>query len=115
MEIEDDKYPTLKSRIGQKGVIVQPITKEKVYFEILDEILMPQSGAKNKRLCFQKIMFTKDKRIELRLGYYIIGKKPKMRGKWVWGQFSMMIPIKDFIVLIEEAKSRGWFLENEKN
>jgi hypothetical protein len=21
-----------------------------------------------------------------RFGYYIIGKKPKMKGKWVWGQ-----------------------------
>jgi hypothetical protein len=25
-----------------------------------------------------------DKRIEVRLGYYIIGKKPKLRGRWVW-------------------------------
>jgi hypothetical protein len=41
-----------------------------------------------------------DKRIEVRLGYYIIGKKPKMRGRWVWDQFAALLPLRDFRALI---------------
>jgi hypothetical protein len=34
----------------------------------------------------------KEKELKLfRIGYYIIGKKPKMRGKWVWGQYAPFI------------------------
>jgi hypothetical protein len=41
---------------------------------------------------------------EYRIGYYIVGKIGKAKGKWVWGQFCPMIPINDFNKLIEKAK-----------
>lgn len=68
-----------------------------------------------KILCLQRLEFHpeghlrgKPTKVEVRLGYYIIGKKPKMRGKWVWGQFAALMPIKDFRHLVREAKKRGW-------
>ena len=48
-------------------------------------------------------------RIEVRLGYYVIGEKPRMKGKWVWGQYAAMMPIEDFKFLVDEALRRGWF------
>lgn len=43
----------------------------------------------------------------LRLGYYIIGKKQKMRGKWAWGQFCPFITAKDLKILIKKAEKAG--------
>lgn len=43
----------------------------------------------------------------LRIGYYIIGKKEKMRGKWVWGQYAPFITDKDLKILIEKAEKEG--------
>lgn len=43
----------------------------------------------------------------LRIGYYIIGKKPKMNGKWVWGQYCPFITVKDLKNLINKAGKAG--------
>jgi hypothetical protein len=39
----------------------------------------------------------------------MIGVKPRARGKWIWGQFCLMIPKDDLKVLLREAKKRKWF------
>jgi hypothetical protein len=44
-----------------------------------------------------------DGRKEIRLGYYIIGKKPKMRGRWVWGQYATFMLTRVFQSLIRKA------------
>lgn len=43
----------------------------------------------------------------LRIGYYIIGKKPKMNGKWVWGQYCPFIIANDLKNLINKAEDEG--------
>ncbi|MFA4890886.1 MAG: hypothetical protein WC604_00830 [Candidatus Gracilibacteria bacterium] len=48
-----------------------------------------------------KLLKTGD--IEYRIGYYIIGKNGRVKGKWTWGQFCPMIPQKDFKKLIDQA------------
>ncbi len=45
---------------------------------------------------------------KFRLCYYIIGKKPGMKGKWVFGQFATMLPPEDFKWIVDEAKRQGW-------
>lgn len=45
--------------------------------------------------------------IEYRIGYYIVGKIGKAKGKWVWGQFCLFIPAKDLTTLFEKAKQEG--------
>lgn len=42
--------------------------------------------------------------IEYRIGYFIIGRIGRARGKWIWGQFCPLIPQEDLMVLIEKAK-----------
>ena len=49
-----------------------------------------------------------DGRIEYRLGYYMIGVKPRMAGKWTWGQYATLIPASDFRALIRQAQQRDW-------
>jgi hypothetical protein len=77
-------------------------------FTIVDEFYVRQSDMPNKLIYLQKMKFESDGREELRLGYYIIGKRKRMRGRWVWGQFATMIPMVDFRRVIVRAEARGW-------
>ncbi len=42
--------------------------------------------------------------IEYRIGYYIVGRIGKAKGRWVWGQFCPMIPANDLTLLLDQAK-----------
>jgi len=75
-------------------------------FKIGRYVSLRQSNYSEKIFVLQEILF-KDGKKELRLGYYIIGKKPRAKGKWVWGQFCPFFPKKDLIKLIEKAKKEG--------
>lgn len=101
-------YPKLPSNIGKKGKLVLPPNNQRIGFTIIDEITKTQSDLSSKVIVLQKVRFD-DARLELRLGYYIIGKKPKMLGRWVWGQYATLLPIRDFAALVRKAQKRGWF------
>jgi len=98
------KYPPLLPNIGKKARL-KNIDGKYEYWTIVDEI--QESQNEEKVICLQLLEF-ENKRKELRLGYYIIGKKPRMRGRWVWGQFCTMIPQKIFRMVINKAIKRGW-------
>ncbi|MBI1880611.1 MAG: hypothetical protein HYR94_20735 [Chloroflexi bacterium] len=100
-------HPPLPSGIGKKGTITD-INGNKQYFSIVDEITQMQSTNPEKVVYLQQIRFEHDNRIELRLGYYIIGKKPNRAGKWVWGQYATMLPVEDFRTIISKATEKGW-------
>lgn len=76
-------------------------------FRITGEIKRPQSGLRTKLICLQQIRFD-DGHKQLRLGYYIIGKKRAMRGRWVWGQYATFMPRADFRAIVREATRLGW-------
>jgi len=48
--------------------------------------------------------------IEYRFGYYIVGRIGRAAGRWVWGQFSPLIPQADLRVLLAKASSEGTLL-----
>jgi hypothetical protein len=103
------EYPKLASNKGKIGSRKDPVTKEKRDFTIEDEIQKTQSNAKHKKIVLQKLKFHNNNEIQLRLGYYILGKLPRMRGKWTWGQYAAFIPIRDFKNIYKVATERGWF------
>ena len=106
--MKNTTLPELPSHVGKCGRLVLPPNKVELFYTITDEICLPQSDMPEKILCLQRVEFEKDKRVEVRLGYYIIGKLPKMRGKWVWGQFATFLPLGDFRKLIGLAEKKGW-------
>jgi hypothetical protein len=75
--------------------------------EIVDEIKMTLSINPEMAIYLQKFQYKHDGSIELRFGYYIIGKKPRMAGKWVWGQYAPMIPQADFEQIVRIAQDKG--------
>lgn len=96
--------PDTKGKKG-KGIDIDGTSHP---FVVLDEIARPQSTNPNKVIYLQKIQFDLDGKVEYRIAYYIIGKKPKMAGKWVFGQYATMMNPDDFEFLVKEAVSRGW-------
>ncbi|MFA4830827.1 MAG: hypothetical protein WC862_03350 [Patescibacteria group bacterium] len=42
--------------------------------------------------------------VEYRIGYFIVGKIGRAKGRWIWGQFCPIIPQKDLMKLINKAK-----------
>jgi len=63
---------------------------------------------RTRRLSCRRFVTKTDGRIEYRLGYYMIGVKPRMAGKWTWGQYATLIPARDFRALIKQAERRDW-------
>jgi hypothetical protein len=103
--VEPGKLP---NNIGKRRCI-PTIKGDKKYMVIRDEILHKQHNNPRKLIAFQRIEFEEDKRIEYRLGYYMIGEKAGMKGRWVWGQFCLQISEKDLKAILKEAKKRRWF------
>ena len=99
--------PPLPSNTGKRRSITD-IDGKQQHFTVLGEVTQVQSDYPDKVIYLQRIQFEKDGRMELRLAYYIIGKKPKMAGKWVWGQYATMMPQEDFQAIIEKAERKGW-------
>jgi hypothetical protein len=99
--------PANPSTVGKQGSIKDP-AGTKWSFTVDAEIMLPQSGLPTKLLCLQRIKFESGA-IHLRLGYYIIGKRPSRAGKWVWGQYATMIPAADLKELTRLAEEKKWF------
>ena len=101
------KTPPIPNNIGKRRRITN-IRGKHIYLVIEDEITRIQSDAPNKVISFQRIRFEKTGKIEYRLGYYMIGVKPGARGRWVWGQYALLIPTSDMKALIKQARIRKW-------
>jgi hypothetical protein len=89
------QYPTRDGRIDKRSC------------EILDYVIHQQSNAPHKYFVLDVIKLSWEKEKELRIGYYILGKKLKVLNKWVWGQYCPLIPKRDLKILLEKAKRKG--------
>jgi hypothetical protein len=45
--------------------------------------------------------------VEYRFGYWTLGQIGRAAGRWVWGQFSPMIPERDLAELLVKARTDG--------
>lgn len=104
-------FPPLPSRVGKPGQSKMPPDGTVLHYKIIDEVRQFQDRSKSKLIVLQLVEFD-DRKPEIRVGYYIIGKKPgRMKGRWVWGQYAAFMPLPVFRSIIRKAKVRGWFRE----
>jgi len=80
---------------------------KKYTFDILRYVYQQASEYPDKVFVLQELYLHKEKIKLLRFGYYILGKKPKFKDKWAWGQFCPFIVGKDLGALIKKAKNKG--------
>ena len=98
-----DEPPPLPSTIGKRGSYLDP-DGTRAHFTVVDEIRQEHSAW---IYLLQLLHFDRGDE-ELRLGYYVLGKKGRTKGRWVWGQYAMSIPLEDLRGLVEEARRKGW-------
>jgi hypothetical protein len=79
-----------------------------ISFEVIDEVREFQDKTRTKVLLMQLVRLDDGKK-EIRVGYYIIGKLPRMKDRWVWGQYAAFIPLPVFRRLLRKAFAKGWF------
>lgn len=80
-----------------------------VQVTIEDEVMVGQGTRPYKKLIYlQKIVFS-DGAIEYRFTYYMKGfKKGKTKDRWVFGQYSLVTPVKELRVLLAKARRKKW-------
>ena len=102
--------PTIPNSIGKRRNI-KVITGERRYFTVVDEIScdhpVPEQGTR-KQIYFQKLRFEDTGEIQYRFTYYMLGVKAGAKGRWVFGQFSLLIPSEHLTFLLQEARKRKW-------
>lgn len=101
----------------EKTIRVKDIGREGSHFFLREAwTFLPQSNLKEKVFIierFRKESFKeklahqsrwKKEDIEYRIGYYIVGRIGRAKGRWVWGQFCPLVPQEDLKKLLEKAK-----------
>jgi hypothetical protein len=100
-------HPLPPSRIG-KVTRRNYIDGRPMVYTVLDEIVYVPETNLGKAFYLQLLRFEDDGREEMRLCYYMIGHRPRARGKWLFGQFAPMICRKDFDAIMTQAREKGW-------
>lgn len=100
-------HPKPPSRIGKttrrKYINGNPMT-----YTVQDEIVpIPQNNPAT-AIYLQMLQFEDDGRKEMPLCYYMVGHRPRAKGKWLYGQFASMIRKEDFEQIIVKAREKGW-------
>ena len=71
-----------------------PISREKTWYKITDQWLLPRGDIRDSKAVFAIQKFPTEEGVEIRIAYYIIGKRPKAKGRWTPGGISSMVPTK---------------------
>ena len=45
---------------------------------------------------------------EYRIAYYMIGHRPRARGKWAFGQYAPMMTLADVTAILRRMREKGW-------
>jgi hypothetical protein len=99
--------PGLPSRIG-KTTQRKYMDGSPMSFTVLDEIVHVPASNQKKAIYLQMLKFADDGRTEMRLCYYVLGHRGRIKGKWAFGQFAPMIRKEDFDKIISKAREKGW-------
>ena len=98
--------PPLPSRLGKishrKAIDGRPLV-----YTVIDEIKFVASSSNGKAFYVQKLQF-EDRREEFRICYYMIAHRPRMRGKWAYGQFAPMMTKEEMRAIFQKITDKGW-------
>jgi hypothetical protein len=99
-------HPPLPRRIG-KSTRTRRIDGSPLNYSVEDEVSFVAPSNPGKAFYLQKLVFD-DGRIEFRICYYMIAHRPRMKGKWAFGQFAPMMTPEELKLLFDKAQEKGW-------
>lgn len=98
--------PPLPSRLG-KTTRTKSIDGRPVIYTVVDEDVFLALSNERKAFCLHKIRHANGKE-EFRIGYYMIAHRPRMKGKWAWGQFAPIMTAQEMDLIFQHVKAKGW-------
>jgi hypothetical protein len=101
-----------KPRLGRE-TRTKTIDGKPMIYKVIDEDCFLASSNPRKAFCLHKLRF-EDGRERFRIGYYMIAVKPRMRGKWAWGQFAPIMTGQEMKMIYERVKKKGWLRARAK-
>jgi len=48
---------------------------------------------------------------EYRICYYMIAHRPRMKGKWAFGQFAPLMTPEELSLIVSKLRNKGWIVE----
>ena len=103
-------FPLWPENIDKMGKITSIVGVPRE-FRIIDGVAVAQtiSEKESRKLVFlQRLEFQDTSEIIYRFTSYMLGVKPGGRGRWIFGQYSLLIPPADLSRLLEKARAKGW-------
>ncbi|MDY0362974.1 MAG: hypothetical protein RBR08_16110 [Desulforegulaceae bacterium] len=98
--------PELPTRLG-KTTRTKSIAGHPIEFTVIDEDIFIAPSNPEKAFCLHKIKFTTGE-VEFRIGYYMIGHRPRMEGKWAWGQYAPIMTAEEMQMIFDRVRDKGW-------
>ena len=98
--------PKLPCRLG-KTTRAKTIDGSPLVYTVEEEDVFIAPSNVEKAYCLQKLRLD-DGTVGYRICYYMIAKKPRMKGKWAFGQFAPMMTSEEMCLIFEKAKAKGW-------
>ncbi len=95
-----------KSRMG-KTTSRKAINGKPMVYEVIDEEIFLAPSNARKAFCLHKLRFDDGQEI-FRIAYYMIAEKPRMRGKWAYGQYAPMMTKEEAKMIFEKMQAKGW-------
>jgi hypothetical protein len=99
-------YLPLPKRLGKKTKTKKIDGTPLIYTIIDEEVFLAKSSTK-KAFCLHKLRH-EDGKEEFRIGYYMIAHKPRMRGRWAWGQYAPMMTKEEMAEIFDKLKTKRW-------
>jgi hypothetical protein len=90
-----------------KTTVTKAIDGTPLVYTVIDEEMVPALSNSKKVFALHYVRLG-DGREEIRIGYYMIAHKKRMRGKWAWGQFAPFMTKEEMALIFSRAKAKGW-------
>jgi hypothetical protein len=78
-----------------------------VVYTVVDEDVFVAPTNSDKAFAIHKLKFS-DGRTEFRIGYYMIAQRPRVKGKWAWGQYAPMMTKEEMAEIFSRVKAKRW-------
>lgn len=98
--------PQLPSRLNKRTERITIDGQPLNYIVIAEEVFLAQSNPR-KAFALHKLRFD-DNSEEIRICYYMIAEKPRMRGKWAYGQYAPMMTPDEARLIFSKLSEAKW-------
>jgi hypothetical protein len=109
----DAKFPPLPT--SRKGVITktEKIDGSPMIYRVEDDAIFEAPSNPAKAFLLQKLVFDEGQGFEsgpvmFRIAYYMIANRPRIKGKWAYGQFAAMMTPAELKVIVRRMEEKGW-------